>query len=109
MHIISFSVEWRVEHKISRYGQDLYLMCTYGNDSSSTGAKRWYGGPDKKMLSINGLPSNPAKYNATVGADGFGLVIKNVTERDLNVSYECSYGFVQYKGILFEADAMNGM
>jgi hypothetical protein len=35
------------------------------------------------------------KYHGTYNKDGFGFVIRNLSEADLNVTYHCSYGFRQ--------------
>jgi hypothetical protein len=33
------------------------------------------------------------KYHGTYNKDGFGVVIRNLSEADLNVTYRCIYGF----------------
>jgi ribosomal protein S17 len=35
------------------------------------------------------------KYHGTYNNDGFGVVIRNLSEADLNVTYRCVYGFDQ--------------
>jgi hypothetical protein len=36
-----------------------------------------------------------AKYHGTYNKDGFGVVIRNLSEADLNVTYRCIYGLDQ--------------
>jgi hypothetical protein len=35
------------------------------------------------------------KYHGTYNKDGFGVVIRNLSEADLNVTYHCVYGLDQ--------------
>jgi hypothetical protein len=35
------------------------------------------------------------KYHGTYDTDGFGVVIRNLSEADLNVTYRCIYEFNQ--------------
>ncbi|CAC5397907.1 NAIP [Mytilus coruscus] len=89
-------VEWKVEKKISRYGEDLRLFCIADNYAfDGVEIKRWEGGPKQKMLTLNGAPDQEdvMKYDMSMREDGFDLVIKNVTKVDLNVTYGCTYGF----------------
>ncbi|CAG2252854.1 unnamed protein product [Mytilus edulis] len=90
------AVEWKIEQKISAYGEDLRLLCIADNYSiDGVKIKRWEGGPKQKMLTLNGAPDQEdvMKYKMSMRQDGFDLVIKNVSKVDLNVTYECTYGF----------------
>jgi hypothetical protein len=56
--------------------------------------KRWYGGPDDKVLMVNkGISTDKAKYSTSIVKNGFILTILNLTVKDLTVSYTCSCGF----------------
>lgn len=74
--------------------------------------KRWEGGPKQKMLTLNGAPDQEdvMKYKMSMRQDGFDLVINNVSKADLNVTYECTYGFKKSgKVILKIEDAFEGL
>ncbi|XP_063418914.1 uncharacterized protein LOC134701712 [Mytilus trossulus] len=89
-------VEWKIEQKISAYGEDLRLLCIADNYAFDGGKiKRWEGGPKQKMLTLNGAPDQEdvMKYKMSMLENGFDLVINNVTKADLNVTYDCTYGF----------------
>jgi hypothetical protein len=71
--------------------------------------KRWYGGPDVKVLMLNnGISTDKAKYNTSIVKNGFILTILNLTVKDLNVSYTCSCGFDLDKHILYIEDVSKG-
>ena len=48
------------------------------------------------MIDVKRFSNDPkAKYHGTYNKDGFGVVIRNLSEADLNVTYRCVYGFHQ--------------
>lgn len=55
--------------------------------------RQWSGGPDNKGLVYNGYSSNETKYGEYLDSYTFSLIIKNLSESDLNVLYTCSCGF----------------
>ena len=80
-----------------KLGQDLTLFCNCTVD----GIKGWRGGPDDKILMLNGeISTNNTKYKTSIEKHGFTLTILNLTVEDLNISYECSCGFGIDKHIL---------
>ncbi|XP_052062274.1 uncharacterized protein LOC127702204 [Mytilus californianus] len=100
-------VEWKVEEKIIRYGEDLRLLCIADNYTfDGVEIKRWEGGPKQKMLTFNGAPDQDdvMKYNMSMRQDGFDLLIKNVTEIDLNVTYKCTFGFKSSGKVMLISD-----
>ncbi|XP_076111997.1 uncharacterized protein LOC143080157 [Mytilus galloprovincialis] len=93
---ICAKVEWKIEKKISAYGEDLKLLCIADNYSiDGMKIKMWEGGPKQKMLALNGAPDQEdvMKYKMSMRQDGFDLVINDVSKPDLNVTYQCAYGF----------------
>ncbi|VDI76221.1 Hypothetical predicted protein [Mytilus galloprovincialis] len=56
--------------------------------------RQWSMGNDDQLLSYNGRINSRRKYEETVlPGNEFTLKIFNVTEADLNVTYQCRYGF----------------
>ncbi|XP_063418434.1 uncharacterized protein LOC134701233 [Mytilus trossulus] len=77
-------------------GKDIVLTCRVHGipaiDRKTT--RQWSMGDDDKLLCYNGQINNPKKYEESVLlGNEFGLTIFNVTESDLNVVYQCRYGF----------------
>jgi hypothetical protein len=80
-----------------KIGQDLTLFCNCTVD----GISGWRGGPDDKVLMVNGeILTDKTKYKTSIVKHGFILTILNLTVEDLNISYECSCGFGIDKHIL---------
>lgn len=101
---------WRVQKQISKYGEDLKLFCSAENYTFPSRTSKWFGGPAQNTISINGKVKDSTKYNATIERDGFGLIIRNVTENDLNVTYQFSYGFSKSdKILLLQHDAFKAL
>ena len=92
-----------------KLGQDLTLFCKVDN-CTVDGIKGWRGGPDDKILMLNGeISTNNTKYKISIEKHGFTLTILNLTVEDLNISYECSCGYDLDKHILYIGDVYMGM
>ena len=101
-------VKWTVRDTSSKLGQDLTLFCKVDNCTVHE-TKRWYGGPDNKVLMVNnGISTDKAKYNTAIVKNGFILTILNLTVKDLKVSYMCSCGLDFDKHILYIKDVKKG-
>ncbi|CAG2197456.1 unnamed protein product [Mytilus edulis] len=77
-------------------GKDIVLTCTVNGieniDRQTT--RQWSMGNDDELLCYNGRINNPRKYKENIlAANEFSLTIINVTKVDLNVLYQCRYGF----------------
>ena len=87
-------VKWTVRDTSPKLGQ--VDNCTVYE------TKRWYGGPDDKVLMVNkGISTDKAKYSTSIVKNGFILTILHLTVKDFNVSYTCSCGFGIDKHILY--------
>ena len=94
--LFSGELQWVVTEKISSYGQSLTLFCSVDNCCTSNKTAGWSKGstPDTIFIDIIKYSDNPnLKYGKTYNESGFGLVIRNLSETDLNKTYECAYGF----------------
>ena len=87
-------LQWIVKEKVTDYGQNLTLFCPVGNCCSEPPG--WFVGPKTIILDVRTFSNDPkVKYHGTYNTDGFGVVIRNLSEADLNVTYSCIYGFNQ--------------
>ena len=88
----SGQLQWVVKEKVTAYGQNLILFCPVENCCSKRAA--WSVGDKSIILDIKTFSNDPkVKYHGTYDTDGFGVVIRNLSEADLNVTYSCIYGF----------------
>ena len=96
------------------YGGDLKLLCKVDNCCSKNVTKRWFGGPNQEPIWLsthetNGMKIGNDKYIFSMEEDGFGLVIKNLSTADINVTYQCTYQFsASETKLLLEEDALEG-
>ena len=101
-------VQWTVLDTSSKLGQDLTLFCKVDNCTVYE-TKRWYGGPDDKVLMVNkGISTDKTKYSTSIVKNGFILTILHLAVKDLNVSYTCSCGLDLDKHILYIEDVYKG-
>jgi hypothetical protein len=90
----SGQLQWVVREKVTAYGENLILFCPVDNCCSKP--VRWSVGPKSIILEVKTFSNHPkVKYHGTYNKDGHAVVIRNLSEADLNVTYRCSYGFDQ--------------
>lgn len=107
LFFISGKLHWTIENKISDYGQNLTLMCSVVNCcSKAAGWEVWE--PTLRTLFIdirNWTVPATSKYTGDVHNFGYTLVIRNVSQEDLNITYTCVYGVERSdKKMLIESD-----
>lgn len=74
-------------------GHDIKLECT-ANGSKCTGTFKWDGGPNNDVISFENSIINRTKYSLDRRTlEKYTLIIKDLSKRDLNVSYFCHRGF----------------
>ncbi|XP_063400121.1 uncharacterized protein LOC134684744 [Mytilus trossulus] len=83
-------------------GNDIQLVCT-ATGKKCTGTFQWDGGPQKEtgFITFDSTVSDLSKYSLDRKQKGhYTLTIKNLTERDLNISYTCHCGFYHFENVL---------
>ncbi|VDH97757.1 Hypothetical predicted protein [Mytilus galloprovincialis] len=88
-------VNWYVQSPKIVLGGHVTLFCNTSTVQNSCKGcpTSWFGGENFKVLSYNGFTASSSKYLLTTSADGFGIIIKDFTEKDLEYPYKCSFGF----------------
>ncbi|XP_076088736.1 uncharacterized protein LOC143059134 [Mytilus galloprovincialis] len=77
-------------------GGDIILTCAVNGLSTVDRdvTRQWSMGNHDELLSYNGRINNRRKYEETIlHGNAFTLRIFNVTEKDVNLTYRCRYGF----------------
>ncbi|XP_052079917.1 uncharacterized protein LOC127718053 isoform X3 [Mytilus californianus] len=103
---INAEVSLKMTKDTISFGNYIVLTCTvHGIQTIDiTTTRQWSMGDDDKLLCYNGRINNLRKYKEKVlPRYEFSLTIFNVTESDLNVVYQCRYGF-DAASKLIEAD-----
>lgn len=95
-------VSWEVTTVPIYFGDNILLKCmaTGNSDCFGSGIFKWIGGPKKEVISFDVRVFDRTKYTAYHDKGEYLLVIKNVTAKDLNVSYACHCGFYNLTKIL---------
>ncbi|XP_063400197.1 obscurin-like [Mytilus trossulus] len=87
-------LEWKVIKTITDYGQNVTLFCNVSNCCPQFAGWNKYT-PNETIILIDVKTWTPSKkYDGKVLKDGYTLVIQNLTNEDLNVSYACVYGSI---------------
>jgi hypothetical protein len=90
----SGQLQWVVKEKVTAYGQNLILFCPVVNCCSEPAG--WFVGTKTIIIDVKTFSNDPkVKYHGTYNKDGFGVVIRDLSVADLNVTYRCIYGFNQ--------------
>lgn len=109
---VSGVLEWTVTGKVTDYGQNATLFCNISNCCPKySGWSMWTAVEDAErtlFTDVNTASPNK-KYDGKAFTNGYTLVIQNLTENDLNLSYACVYGAkFGEKKILLEEDVFTG-
>lgn len=97
-------VKWEISELPVVFGRDVKLFCNTSavtvKSINSTRRRTWFGGPDNKILSVDGVSFDPSKYSVEMYHNGFSVIIKHLSIEDINHEYSCSYGFDEYSNSL---------
>lgn len=90
-------VVWKLSSKPAVFGTNVKLQCTLCNKVPCCNAfiRKWTKGTNYDLIVMNSVSLNSAKYEEylNVSTKTSILTIKNFTEEDVNIPYECTYGF----------------
>ncbi|XP_076089413.1 uncharacterized protein LOC143059747 [Mytilus galloprovincialis] len=95
--ILKGCVVWNLSPKPAVFGTKVRLQCTFSNNVQCCTAftRKWTKGTSYDLIVMNSVSLNRAKYEEylNVSTKTSILTIKNFTEEDVNIPYECTYGF----------------
>ncbi|VDI48779.1 Hypothetical predicted protein [Mytilus galloprovincialis] len=90
-------ISWTLLTKPVIFGKDASLKCHLTSESKccDSFARKWSAGKTFDLIMMNGVSSNATKYTETVDNrfNTSSLTIKNFSKNDVNIPYECTYGF----------------
>ncbi|VDH96513.1 Hypothetical predicted protein [Mytilus galloprovincialis] len=94
-------ISWKLltEHVI--FGRDVQLQCNLPHKTCCP-TRTWRGGHDYKTLTLNEGSSDYTKYKEHLINENRTsiLTIKSFSEDDVDIVYQCSYGFSSYEAVL---------
>ncbi|CAC5368729.1 unnamed protein product [Mytilus coruscus] len=103
---LSFEKEylsWKLLTTKVVFGQAVQLRCHLPKQNCCHNYTRsWRGGPDYTLLTLNEKSSNYTKYIEYLDTESRTsvLTIKSFSESEVDIIYQCSYGFSSYEAIL---------
>ncbi|CAC5410684.1 BIRC2_3 [Mytilus coruscus] len=108
-----FNFTLDVISRASGYGGSVTLLCKFEGCCSTFAAwEVWEKGSDDDFKPIftdvtNLRLSKTSKYDGSIRPDGYTLIIRNLSEADLNMNYTCTYGsYRSDKKLLLEEDVL---
>lgn len=95
--VLEGCVLWKLSSKPAVFGTNVKLHCIFCNNVPCCNAftRKWTKGTHYNLIVMNSVSLNSAKYEEylNVSTKTSILTIKNFTEEDVNIPYECTYGF----------------
>lgn len=102
MFIYVGNIKWTLRENPAVFGTNIHLVCHLPNDTCCNDYRKWNVGNQYILIIINGLSYNVSKYKEDLIAKNqvSVLTIFSFSEDDVNVPYECVYGFHKYSSVL---------
>ncbi|XP_076088648.1 uncharacterized protein LOC143059069 [Mytilus galloprovincialis] len=97
-------ISWNLLKKPAVFTRDVQLECTISTEFPCCNefTRKWSRGRRYDLVVMNGVSLNTAKYkeNLNISANTSTLTIYKFSEYDVDIPYECSYGFDSASHIL---------
>lgn len=97
------NIKWTLKEKPAIFGTNIHLVCHLPNKTSCCkDDRKWNVGNQYLLIIINGVSYNTSKYKEDLNVkDRVSiLTIFSLSEQDVNVAYECVYGFQKFRSTL---------
>lgn len=96
------NIKWTLRENPAIFGTDIHLVCHLPKNTCCNDYRKWNAGNQYTLIIINGLAYNISKYKEDlITKDHVSvLTIFSFSEQDVNVPYECVYGFNTYRSVL---------
>lgn len=92
-------IHWELLTKPAVFGNAIMLDCRLPeNNCCNSYSRRWLGGHGLGLLVMDGVSAIPKKYSEVFNAEtrSSKLTIHALNPNDVNIPYECTYGFKTY-------------
>ncbi|XP_052079800.1 uncharacterized protein LOC127717960 isoform X1 [Mytilus californianus] len=103
-NVVADSISWTLLNKPAIFGNKVSLKChlTSASLCCDSFARKWSAGKTFDLIILNGVSSNKTKYTEIVEHkyNISTLIITDFNEKDVNIPYECTYGFETFSKIL---------
>ncbi|XP_063418423.1 uncharacterized protein LOC134701221 [Mytilus trossulus] len=89
-------IGWKLQTIPAVFGSDVVLECILPSSTCCDRyTRRWLGGGNLNLLIMDGISSKPDKYSEefTKESRSSKLTIHSLDSKDVNIPYQCTYGF----------------
>lgn len=89
-------IAWNLQTTPAVFGSDIVLECILPNGTCCDRyTRRWLGGKNLNLLIMDGISSKPDKYSEEFTKESrlSKLIIHRLDSKDVNIPYQCTYGF----------------
>ncbi|CAC5383237.1 unnamed protein product [Mytilus coruscus] len=97
-------ISWELYTKPAVFGKDVQLSChlTSSDPCCSEYTRKWAKGREYNLAIINGVSLNILKYKESLNSSAniSILTIRTFNEHDVDIPYECTYGFNTFSKVL---------
>ncbi|CAG2204100.1 unnamed protein product [Mytilus edulis] len=97
-------ISWTLLNKPGQFGHNVSLKCHLTSDVQccDSFARKWSSRKTFDLIILNGVSSNKTKYKEIVEHEynTSTLIITDFSEKDVNIPYECTYGFDTFSKVL---------
>lgn len=103
MFLFAGTIKWTLLENPAIFGTNIHLVCHLPNDTTCCDDyRKWNVGNQYSLIITNGLSYNTSKYKEDlIPKDKISvLTIFSFSEEDVNIPYECVYGFLKYGVVL---------
>lgn len=97
------NIMWTLQENPAIFGTDIHLVCHLPNRTSCCDDDRkWNVGYQYKLIITNGLSYIKTKFKEDLKVEErvSVLTVFSLSEQDVNIPYECVYGFQKYRSTL---------
>ncbi|CAC5383213.1 unnamed protein product [Mytilus coruscus] len=99
MYFVIDKIHWELLTKPAVFGDAIMLDCRLPeNACCNRYTRRWLGGHGLRLLVMDGVSTRPEKYSEVFNDEtrSSKLTIHAFNSEDVNIPYECTYGFQTY-------------
>lgn len=97
------NIKWTLKENPAIFGKNIHLVCHLPNTTSCCeDDRKWNVGYEYTLIIINGLSYNTSKYKEVLNVKErvSVLTVFSLSEQDVNIPYECVYGYRKFRSEL---------
>lgn len=102
MFLFVGNIKWTLRENPAVFGTNIHLVCHLPKDTCCNDYRKWNVGNQYILVILNGVSYNLSKYKEDlIKKDQVSvLTIFSFSEEDVNIPYECVYGFHTDRSVL---------